>query len=154
MLRSATVEDSDAVASVLIESRRAFLPFAPSAHPESEVRAWVRTSLVPSGRVIVYEQEEGIVAVLCTSVDGEASWIDQMYVLPGHTAQGLGSTLLEHAQRTLRRPIRLYTFQENVGARRFYKRHGYRPIRFTDGQDNEERCPDILFELAAPQAEA
>jgi hypothetical protein len=48
---------------------------------------------------------------------------------------------------TLAPPIRLYTFQANAGARRFYERHGFVPIEFTDGQANEERCPDVLYEL-------
>jgi hypothetical protein len=37
----------------------------------------------------------------------------------------------------------------NAGARRFYERHGFSAIEFTDGSANEERCPDVLFELAA-----
>jgi ribosomal protein S18 acetylase RimI-like enzyme len=43
-------------------------------------------------------------------------------------------------------PIRLYTFQENDGARRFYERHGFRAIEFGDGSNNEENCPDVLYE--------
>ena len=48
-------------------------------------------------------------------------------------------------------PIRLYTFQANLGARRFYERHGFSAIEFTDGEGNRERCPDVLYELA-PEA--
>ena len=139
---------------MLIESRRTFLPFAPSAHTEDEVRGWARNVLIPSGSVVVCEEDGTVVGVLSTSADAEASWIDQLYVLPGHTSQGIGGRLLQLAHDALERPIRLYTFQENSGARRFYERHGYRAIKFTDGQGNEEKCPDVLFELAAPQAEA
>jgi hypothetical protein len=39
----------------------------------------------------------------------------------------------------------LWTFQANLGARRFYERHGCRQVRRTDG-DNEENLPDILYE--------
>ena len=154
MLRHARPEDADAVATVLIESRRTFLPFAPSAHPEVEVRAWVRDVLIPRSSVVVCEEGGTVVGVLSTSADAEASWIDQLYVLPGRTSQGIGGRLLQLAHDSLELPIRLYTFQENMGARRFYERHGYRAIKFTDGQGNEEKCPDVLFELAAPQAEA
>ena len=62
--------------------------------------------------------------------------------------------LLAHAMRTLELPIRLYTFQANVGARRFYERHGFVAIEFTDGHANEERCPDVLYELSARMPEA
>ena len=154
MLRPARPEDADAVAAVLIESRRTFLPFAPSAHTEGEVRGWVRDVLIPGGSVVVYEEGGTVLGVLSTSVDAEASWIDQLYVLPGHTSQGIGGRLLQLARDSLELPIRLYTFQQNSGARRFYERHGFRAIKLTDGQGNEEKCPDVLFELAAPQAEA
>ncbi len=56
--------------------------------------------------------------------------------------------------RTMSLPIRLYTFQANLGARRFYSRHGFVAIEFGDGRANEERCPDVLYELTAPLCEA
>jgi hypothetical protein len=34
-----------------------------------------------------------------------------------------------------------------MGARRFYERYGFVPIEWSDGSRNEERCPDILYEL-------
>ena len=49
---------------------------------------------------------------------------------------------------TLPRPVRLRTFQRNSGSRRFYERHGFEPVSTGDGRDNEERCPDVLYELA------
>jgi GNAT superfamily N-acetyltransferase len=76
------------------------------------------------------------------------SWIDQMYLDPTHVGRGIGALLLAHALATLPRPIRLYTFQRNEGARRFYERHGFRAVEFSDGSGNEERCPDVLFELS------
>jgi ribosomal protein S18 acetylase RimI-like enzyme len=58
----------------------------------------------------------------------------------------MGSLLLEQAKQMLGNPIRLYTFQANVAARRFYQRHGFREIEFSDGSANEERIPDVLLE--------
>jgi GNAT superfamily N-acetyltransferase len=147
VLRMATSDDAHAVAEVLIRSRAEYLPFAPSAHPPDEVRAWVTDRLVPTGGVTVAEHQGEVVGVLAISRLDGVSWIDQMYVRPGWTGRGVGTRLLEHAHRLLPRPIRLYTFQANAGARRFYERHGYRAIEFTDGQANEERCPDVLYEL-------
>jgi ribosomal protein S18 acetylase RimI-like enzyme len=54
--------------------------------------------------------------------------------------------LLEQAKALLGSPIRLYTFQANQGARRFYERHGFRAVAFGDGSNSEERCPDVLYE--------
>lgn len=84
---------------------------------------------------------------MTTARKGQVSWITQMAVDPSLVGQGIGSLLLAHAMRTLELPIRLYTFQANAGARRFYERHGFTAIEFTDGQANEERCPDVLFEM-------
>ena len=154
MLRSAHPNDADAVATVLIESRLAFLPFAPLVRPEHEVKSWVRNHLLTSGRVVVWETDGQLVGVLATSEEAQKSWIDHLYVLPGWTDKGIGSKLLKHAHRQLPSPIQLYTFQENSGARRFYERNDYKPIQFTDGQGNEERCPDVLNVFAGTRTEA
>ena len=47
-----------------------------------------------------------------------------------------------------RRPngFRLWVFQGNEGARRFYERQGLRLVELTDGSANEEREPDALYE--------
>ncbi|MBL0726273.1 GNAT family N-acetyltransferase [Piscinibacter sp. HJYY11] len=148
-LRCATEDDAPAVAEVIISSRKAFLPYAPMAHSPSEVVQWVQYTLIPSHNVTVATVSEAIAGVLATSISEGTSWIDQLYVLPGHVGQGIGSRLLELALASLARPIRLYTFQANAGARRFYERHGFRAIKFTDGSANEERCPDVLLELVA-----
>jgi GNAT superfamily N-acetyltransferase len=146
MIRTASPdEDAQAVATVLIESRRAFLPFAPSAHPEHDVRRWVRDNLQRTHKVAVWEEDRAGVGVLATTEEPTVNWINQLYVLPGWTGRRIGTELLLYAHGTLPKPIQLYTFQENAGARRFYERNGYKAIEFTDGQDNEERCPDVLY---------
>jgi ribosomal protein S18 acetylase RimI-like enzyme len=58
--------------------------------------------------------------------------------------------LVARAKDELGSPIRLYTFQANHAAIRFYERHGFRPIRFGDGTDNEEKAPDVLMEWREP----
>lgn len=138
--------DAPGVAEVLMASRRAFLPFAPFAHTPEEIGHWVTHHLLPQGGVHVAERSGQVVAVLATSTEHDTSWIDQLYVQPGHEGQGLGTGLLRHAHAILKPTVRLYTFQENVRARRFYERHGYIAIQFSDGATNEERCPDVLYE--------
>jgi GNAT superfamily N-acetyltransferase len=149
VLRPAASDDALEVVEVLIQSRAEYLPFVPSAHPPDDVRAWVASHLIPTHAVTVAEHQGEVVGVLATSRCEGTSWIDQLYVRPGWAGKGVGTTLLEHAHRQLARPIRLYSFQANLGARRFYERHGYVAIDFTDGGSNEERCPDVLYELAS-----
>lgn len=54
--------------------------------------------------------------------------------------------LLQYAHSILQPPIRLYIFQANAGASRFYEQHGYTAIAFYEGTDNEERYPEVLYE--------
>jgi ribosomal protein S18 acetylase RimI-like enzyme len=91
--------------------------------------------------------EEHVIGVLAVSHAHGVNWIDQLYVAPEYCGRGVGSQLLKAALSSLSRPIRLYTFQQNVGARRFYELHGFLPIQMSDGSGNEERCPDVLYEL-------
>ena len=69
MLRTAILEDKDAVAHVLMESRRAFLPYAPSPHTAAETLDWVAQHLIPDGRVTVKVQNAKVVAILAVSED-------------------------------------------------------------------------------------
>lgn len=148
LLRHATAADAARVADLLIDTRRAFMPYAPSAHREVDVRSWVASSLLATGGVIVAELDGRVVATMATAIESEASWITQMAVEPALTGRGLGTRLLGQALSTLGSPIHLWTFQQNVGARRFYERNGFVAIQFTDGRDNEERCPDVLYEFS------
>jgi GNAT superfamily N-acetyltransferase len=145
-LRTATPGDAAEVAEVLISSRQAFLPFAPGPHSPADVLAWVTLFLIPKGTVTVAEVDGRLAGVMATSHDGAASWIDQLYVRPGFLSRGIGGRLLASAHAALPRPIRLHTLQANEGARRFFARHGYTPIDFTDGHGNEEKCPDVMYE--------
>ena len=98
---------------------------------------------------MVAEIHGSVVAAIHVEQKGATSWITQMAVDPQFVGKGIGSLLLAHAMRTMPLPIRLYTFQANLGARRFYSRHGFVAIEFGDGPANEERCPDVLYELTA-----
>jgi GNAT superfamily N-acetyltransferase len=146
-IRKATVEDDRDIIRVLRASRLASLPYAPPVHSEADDLEWARRSLIPSGGVTVAVVEGRIVGVMAVSRRQSCSWIDQLYIEPTLYRRRIGTQLLQTALASLERPIRLYTFQQNRPARRFYERHGFRPIQFTNGRDNEERCPDVLYEL-------
>ena len=150
MLRTATVEDAPHVAEVLLASRKIFLPYALLPRTEAEVCQWVEEALIPSGEVTVACAGSTVVGVVAVARESDASWIKQLYVAPGHTGRGIGTRLLVQALASLELPVRLYTFQANTRARSFYERHRFKAIAFSDGSSNEERCPDVLYELAAP----
>ncbi len=149
-LRSATQADAAAIARVLFESRAQLLPFLPTLHPPYDVAAWVGHTLLARCCVTLAVVAGRVQAVLATAVAADgAGWIEQLYVHPTHVGTGLGRTLLARALAELPRPVRLFTFQANARARAFYEVHGFVACEFSDGQGNEERCPDVLYERSA-----
>ncbi len=145
-IRVATVTDADSVADVYLRSRKDLVSCAPLVHSDDDVREWIRSRLLPAGRTKIVVADDRVIAFLAFSIESNASTIDHLYVLPEWVDRGIGSRLLELAQQELSSPIRLYTFQDNARARRFYERRGFQPIAFGDGSGNEENCPDILYE--------
>lgn len=146
VLRPATAADAEALAQLYLDARRTFIPYAPLAHPDEAVRRWIANVLIPAGGVTAVTSGDAVVGLLALADEGEARWVEQLYVAPAFVGKGIGTRCVQHAQQLLAPPIRLYTFQQNEGARRFYERHGFRAIAFGDGSGNEERCPDVLYE--------
>ena len=145
-LRAASLADAVAVADVYLCSRKELVSCAPLAHSDDDVREWIRARLIPTGRTTVAVAQDRVVGILAVSPGREASWIDHLYVLPGWVGRGVGTRLLDQAVRELPPPIGLYTFQQNLRARRFYEARRFVALEFGDGSGNEERCPDILYE--------
>jgi len=144
--RNARDIDAERVAEIYLSSRKRFLPYAPLAHTDEEIRCWARQILIPTDGVTLAIAHDTVIGFLAVSHDDTHGWIDQLYLEPSALGSGLGSAFLELAKTQIAPPIRLYTFQENEGARRFYRRHGFREIELTDGSSNEEKTPDVLME--------
>ena len=111
-------------------------------HSDAETRAWNRDVVFATQQVLVAEDEAGeILGYLAR----EGDWLMHLYVSPGSQGQGIGTALLEAAKARSPGGLRLWVFQPNAGAIRFYERHGFRAVRETDGRDNEEKVPDLLM---------
>jgi len=150
-LRRAGSDDARAVADVLIRSRQASVGSIPAAvHSDDEIREWVKTVVIPEREVWVAVSAEGQAMAVLVLDDG---WIDQLYVDPPWTGLGLGTRLVELAKSRRQAGLQLWTFVTNVGARRFYERHGFVVAEMTDGSGNEEKQPDIRFVWAGSYAE-
>jgi GNAT superfamily N-acetyltransferase len=147
--RSATQADSEQVAAIYLASRKAFLSYAPLAHSDDAIRRWIVDQLIPSGGVTVVVPDGPLakpLGMMALSTAENVGWIDQLYLRRSAVGKGLGARFVESAKAKLGSPIRLYTFQANNGARRFYEGHGFRVLEFGDGSGNEEGCPDVLYE--------
>lgn len=141
-IRRAAASDAAAVADVWLASFADALPTVTRAHDDADVRGWVRDVLVPTTRCWVAVMGGEVVAVLALG----PGWIEQLYVEPSHQGAGIGSRLVELAQRESGGALQLWTFQVNVRARAFYRHHGFREVELTDGRANEEREPDVRLE--------
>jgi ribosomal protein S18 acetylase RimI-like enzyme len=148
LIRRARSADAEEVATVYIASQRGAADHIPIIHTDPEIRAWVINHMVPERETWVADDRGRIVAVMV--LDGEM--VDQMYVAPAEQRRGVGDAMLSHAKKLRPARLRLYTFQSNAPARRFYEARGFVAIAFNDGERNEERAPDVLYEWTPEQA--
>ncbi len=145
-LRKATLADAMAITNIYLASRKKFVAFAPLVHSEESIYQWILEILIPTNQVIVAEENNIIVGMMALSKKEGIGWIEQLDISPEAVKRGIGALLVTAAKSTLGSPIRLHTFQENLGARRFYEQHGFEALEFNDGSTNEEKCPDMLYE--------
>ncbi len=101
VLRQATPSDALSVADVYLSSRKSFLPFAPPAHSDDEVRQWIADVLIPSGGVTVATIAGDVAGMMALSREGLCGWIDQLYLHPSVVGRGIGSQLVEQAKQKL-----------------------------------------------------
>jgi ribosomal protein S18 acetylase RimI-like enzyme len=150
VIRRANRSDAADIATVYIASRRAAAAFMPTVHTDAEIRAWVVDYMVPQTETWVAEAAGRIVAIMVLDGDMQGAMqhtmIDQLYVSPTDQRAGVGGLLLAHAKKLRPAGLRLYTFQSNAPARRFYEARGFIAKQFNDGSRNEEREPDVLYE--------
>lgn len=143
-LRAGTAADAEAVAAVFSPSRR-LLDFLPDLHDASEDRWFIEEVVFRDCDVLVAERGGRIVSFLALE-DHEASReLRLLFTHPDHLGRGAGGLLVEAAKTSGAPRLELWCFQANWRARRFYETRGFRAVRFTDGAENEERTPDVLY---------
>lgn len=152
LLRKASIADADGITNVYLTSRKKLVAFAPLVHTDESIHQWICKDLLPNEQVIVAEENKIIIGMMSLTKHGGIGRIRQLYILPSAVGRGIGSSMIKMAKSILGSPIQLYTFQENMGARRFYERHGFVAIEFNDGSDNEENCPAVLYEWKTTQS--
>lgn len=147
MLRSLSLADMDAAARVCRLSFDRALPWLAGLHTPEEDRCFFRERLFVSCSLWGAFEAGRMLGVIAF----RRGWVDQLYVLPEAQGGGLGTALVEVAQRSFAR-LQLWTFQRNRAARLFYARRGFRLVRETDGSGNEEREPDALYRWLRKEA--
>src|SRR6476620_4298230 len=84
-IRRATGADAPAVADVWLRSFASAYTF-PAAHPDDDVRRWIREQLIGDHETWVAEDERGIVGLSSLS----PGWVDQLYIDPSAQGEGIG----------------------------------------------------------------
>lgn len=144
-LRPATEADAQLVAAVhLAARRRAAMP--PGTRTDAETFGWL-ASRIDRDDVWVAEHDGRVVGYARFT----ETWLDDLYVVPDHAGQGVGSALLDLVKAQRPGGFCLWVFEMNLAARAFYAGRGLIELERTDGSDNEERTPDVR--LAWPGAD-
>ena len=139
-LRPATTADAAAMAQVHVACREANVPsMPPMVHDLPTTHRWVQGRLEGGSTGWVAERDGSVVGYLVLTDD----WLDDLFLAPGETGHGVGAALLDVAKTELPGGFQLWVFASNLGARRFYERHGLIMLETTDGSGNEERSPDV-----------
>ena len=139
-LRRLDLQDMELASRIHRASFDERLPWLKGLHTPQEDHWFYENCIFPQCEVwaVFAPEMAGIIAF-------KTGWIEQLYILPEFQGCGIGSTLLKQAQQTLPH-LQLWTFQRNIQAQKLYEKHGFIAIGETDGSDNEEKEPDILFE--------
>jgi GNAT superfamily N-acetyltransferase len=141
ILRRAIAEDAQAIAIVHRSAMRVSLNFLPELHTADQDLWYFEQKFLPANQVWLAEADGRVVGYL----GFDADWINHLYILPDFQGQGIGPGLLAKATAD-GRSRRLWTFQQNARARKFYEDRGFVAIEFTDGAGNEEKTPDVLYQ--------
>jgi len=130
----------EAASNVFRTAFDARLPWLAGLHKPEEDRAFWSGYLFSNCAIWGAARQDALIGVIAF----RQGWVDQLYILPSMQGRGIGARLLDIAKADHAR-LNLLTFQKNAGARRFYELQGFEAVRETDGADNEEHEPDILY---------
>lgn len=155
-IRVARHYESDACVDVFRAAWRGMSFVPQDLHTPAEDRQWMR-DVFASQLVLVAEAEASAETVdsvnrivgLLSMGDGT---VHNLYIRPGFQGRGIGHRLIETAKTCSGGELRLWVFEPNEGAIRFYERHGFVTVRKTDGRENEEKVPDRLMAWCLNQA--
>lgn len=149
VLRPVEPTDTQAVGNVFLAAL-AGMTYLPELYTEAETRTFISDVLLPKNEVWVAEDGGRVIGFL--GLWGDV--VSHLWVYPEHQNQGVGTALLELAKERRPSGLRLQVFQQNVGARRLYERHGFTLVRLADGSGNQEGEPEAFYEWRPGESSA
>jgi GNAT superfamily N-acetyltransferase len=144
-VRPARIDEKDALARLLVRARNG-MEYVPPV-PEEHVPL-IADDLFSRHEDVWLAEEDGLpVGFLAIRRSRTEGWeiLEKLYVEPEAQSRGIGTVLLDQAKALRPDGLHLWVFQKNIGAIRFYERHGFRLVKLTDGTGNMEHEPDALY---------
>jgi len=116
-------------------------------HAFEDQLSFVEQELVRSHSVfLVLEKSAGkVVGFLAATTEK----ISQLYVHVDHQGKGIGSMLVNLAKENSNGRLRLFTFERNKNAQRFYENHGFKIV--ARGFEKSWKLPDIEYEWCSDE---
>ena len=74
----------------------------------------------------------------------EGNIVQSLYIKLAFQRLGFGQAAINYAQEQ-RNELRLWVFQANTDAQKFYQKLGFEALETTNGQDNDYGLPDIFY---------
>ena len=147
-IRVARHHESDACVDVYRAAWRGMTFVPQDLHSHAEDRRWMQ-DVFARQLVLVAEIADGGPATAAGKIIGLLSMsngtVHNFYIQPGYQNQGIGQRLMDMAKTCSGGELKLWVFEPNDRAIRFYERHGFQTVRKTDGLENEEKVPDRLM---------
>lgn len=140
-IRPAVGADAPSCARVYTRSKAFALADVPEPHTETEIAAWIADEAIPHMDVWVADLDGVVVGQLMLA----PGWLHHLYIDPSWMGRGLGDQFMAVARQRQPQGLQLWAFEGNARGRRFYERHGFTAVEFTDGAHNQERWPDVRY---------
>ena len=133
------IDEDAAEISQILEDWAASNSEIPLVHNVEE-RADYGRWLLEHTSVTMIHNSCGVVGFLAL----EKHIIQALYIKKDFQGFGFGQAAIKFAQKQFKE-LRLWVFQSNIGAQKFYQRLGFQIVEKSDGEDNDYRLPDIFY---------
>ena len=112
------------------------IPLVHNVEERADYGRW----LLEHTRVTMIHNSSGVVGFLAL----EKHIIQALYIKKDFQGFGFGQAAIKFAKKQFKE-LRLWVFQSNIGAQKFYQRLGFQIVEKSDGEDNDYRLPDIFY---------
>ena len=121
--------------ALLLKIKKLSIPQCSTSYDDKDIKAWLaycnaqepKTCFTDDQGFIAYNNDKPI-GFVTFSDKNNLGHIDNMFILPAHTKKSLGTTLLQLAEKNLRKnDIKTISIRVTLNAQDFYAHFGYLP---------------------------